>query len=97
MHRVVVFRDGPEQTNRIIPFSANESIDPEDLWNWMADYEANVGGEILAIPHDGNLSNGLMFADTRANGEPIDADYAAKSHLLPMKNGKNGKNLSFFR
>jgi len=78
LHRVVVFRDGPEQANRVIPFSANESIDPEDLWNWMADYEASIGGEILAIPHNGNLSNGLMFADTRANGEPIDADYAAK-------------------
>ena len=78
LHRVVVFRDGAEQANQIIPFSANESPDPEHLWDFMADYEAVVGGEILAIPHNGNLSNGLLFADTRANGEPIDAAYAAK-------------------
>ncbi len=78
LHRVVMFRDGAERTNKIIPFSANESPDPEQLWDWMADYETAVGGEILAIPHNGNLSNGLMFADTRANGEPIDAAYAIK-------------------
>ena len=29
----------------------------------MAAYEAKTGGRVLAIPHNGNLSCGLMFDD----------------------------------
>jgi hypothetical protein len=47
-----------------------------DLWRWMADYEARTGGDVLAIPHNGNLSNGLMFALTQPFTDlPIDQDY----------------------
>jgi hypothetical protein len=44
----------------------------------MADYEASTGGQLLAIPHNGNLSNGLMFDDVTLSGEPLDADYAER-------------------
>ena len=75
----VIFRDGSERTDQIIPFSQYDSIDAEDLWNWMADYEANTGGRVLALAHNGNLSNGLMFDDvTLTDGRPLDEDYAER-------------------
>jgi hypothetical protein len=61
MHRVVVFRDGADKAGQVLPFSQYDSVDPEDLWATLADYEATTGGRVLAIPHNGNLSNGLMF------------------------------------
>ncbi len=78
LHRVVIFRDGPDKTSRTLPFSLFDSQDPEDLWQYLADYEANTGGQALAIPHNGNLSNGLMFAEERFNGEKITREYAEK-------------------
>lgn len=78
LHRVVVFRDGAEEARQVIPFSTFDSTDPEDLWDYLERYEELTGGQALAIPHNGNLSNGLMFAVERINGAPIDADYAAR-------------------
>jgi hypothetical protein len=78
LHRVVIFKDDASKANQIIPMSQYESTDPEDLWQWMAQYEKDTGGDILAIPHNGNLSNGLMFDDVRYNGKPMDADYARR-------------------
>ena len=76
LHRVVIFRGDGDRAGRVIPFSGYDSMDPEDLWAWMADYEKEVGGRIMAIPHNGNLSNGLMFSVERLNGRKIDRDYA---------------------
>jgi len=76
LHRVVVFRDGPDRVKQILPFSAFDSIHPEDLWDFLADYEKTTGGQILAIPHNPNISNGVMFAETMSNGKPIDLAYA---------------------
>lgn len=78
LHRNVIFRDGKDRADMVLPFSAYDSEDPEDLWAWMAAYEAKTGGQVLAIPHNGNLSNGLMFDDVTRSGEPIDRDYAAR-------------------
>jgi hypothetical protein len=56
-----------------------DSTDPEDLWNYMSEYEAMTGGRVLAIPHNGNLSNGLMFDDvTLTDKRPLDRDYALR-------------------
>ena len=77
LHRNVIFRDGKQLADQVLPFSSYESEDPEDLWRWMAGYEENTGGRLLAIPHNGNLSNGLMFDDvTFRKREPIDRGYA---------------------
>ncbi len=76
LHRVVIFRDDGRRASRVIPFTAYQSMDPEDLWKYMADYEEKVGGRIMAIPHNGNMSNGLMFSIERLNGRKIDRDYA---------------------
>ena len=59
LHRVVLFKDGADKAGRVLPFSTFDSYDPEDLWAYMADYEKTTGGSVLAIPHNGNLSNGL--------------------------------------
>lgn len=79
LHRVVMFRDGADKANQVLPFPATVSINPEDLWNALSAYETKTGGKILAIPHNSNLSNGQMFAFSDIEGNPIDADYAAKS------------------
>ena len=79
LHRNVIFRDGKEKADTINPMSVYDSEDPEDLWKWMSDYEQKSGGKVLAIPHGGNLSNGLMFDDvTLTSREPLDADYAER-------------------
>ena len=66
LHRVVVFRDGAERTKTLLPFSAFDSVDPEDLWAYLARYEAQTGGAALAIPHNANLRGGTMFPDREA-------------------------------
>ncbi len=76
LHRNVLFRDGKDLADQIVPISAYDSDDPEVLWKWMNDYETKTGGKLLAIPHNGNLSNGLMFDDVTLSGKPLDANYA---------------------
>ncbi len=78
LHRVVIFRDGAVKTSRTLPFSMFDSDEPEGLWQYMADYEDKVGGQILAIPHNGNLSNGLMFNGKMSGGKRMTRDYAEK-------------------
>ena len=78
LHRNVLFRDGTATTSRVVPFSSIDSPDPEKLWDYMAGYEANTGGSVLAIPHNGNASNGLMFAETTLDGQPLTRDYAER-------------------
>lgn len=81
LHRNVIFRDGPERAGQVVPYTATPPIgsrDPKDLWAWLENYEAQTGGDVTAIPHNGNLSNGMMFAlqDDFADGAPYDATYA---------------------
>jgi hypothetical protein len=78
MHRNVIFRDGGDKASQVVPFSQYDSFDPEDLWVWMAAYEKKTGGRLLAIPHNGNLSNGLMFDDVTFSGQPLTEDYALR-------------------
>ena len=78
IHRNVIFRDSGDKAAEVIPFSQYDSFDPEDLWKWMEAYEQQTGGRVLAIPHNGNLSNGLMFDVETYTGGPITADYAER-------------------
>jgi hypothetical protein len=77
LHRVVVFRDGPDRVKQVLPFSAFDSTDPEKLWAFMAGYEEKTGGQVLAIPHNANLSNGVMFAEI-VKGKAMTQDYAKR-------------------
>ena len=80
LHRNVIFRDGSERAGRVLPYTTTPPIgspNPRDLWAWMETYEDTTGGDVLAIPHNGNLSNGMMFAlqDDFAHGAELDRDY----------------------
>jgi len=78
LHRNVVFRDDKDRADRVLPFSNYDSTDPEDLWTWMETYEETTGGRLLALAHNGNLSNGLMFDDRTSSGELLDRAYAER-------------------
>ena len=76
LHRVVIFKDDSDKVSQVLPFSLFDSIDPEDLWAYMAGYENQTGGSVLAIAHNGNLSNGLMFDTKLLNGKRMTEAYA---------------------
>jgi hypothetical protein len=76
LHRNVIFRDDAARVSQVRPFSSIDSPDPEDLWRFLAAYEAQTNGRVMAIPHNANISNGVMFAPTNSAGEPIDQEYA---------------------
>ncbi|TCK09099.1 DUF3604 domain-containing protein [Marinobacterium mangrovicola] len=76
LHRVVMFADDASKAGQVIPFSAFDSEDPEDLWNYLQEYEEKTGGRVLAIPHNGNVSNGQMFSLTDRKGQPLTRAYA---------------------
>ncbi|BAQ16557.1 DUF3604 domain-containing protein [Methyloceanibacter caenitepidi] len=85
LHRNVIFRDDAKAARQVLPFSFFDSADPEDLWDYMEAYEKKTGGRALAIPHGGNLSQGLMFAVETMSGQPIDAAYAKRRmHWEPI-------------
>ena len=67
LHRVVVFRDSKHLPDLVL--SALDTEKPEDLWAWMQVQRKN-GSTLLAIPHNGNASDGLMFSMTDSSGKP---------------------------
>lgn len=82
LHRNVIFRDGPKRTLQVVPYTMTPpqgSPNPEDLWQWLQDYEDKTGGKVLAIPHNPNLSNGIMFAlqNDFENGAAYTPEYLA--------------------
>jgi hypothetical protein len=86
LHRVVVFRDGGERASQVLPFSSFVSDNPEDLWKALQGYQDKTGGRVLAIPHNGNLSNGLMFPLVNpVGGNPLTRQYAeTRAKLEPL-------------
>ncbi|MCK5922572.1 MAG: DUF3604 domain-containing protein, partial [Methylococcales bacterium] len=82
MHRVVVMRDGATRARQVVPFTMTApqgSPDPRDLWKYLANYEEKTGGEVLAIAHNGNLSNGIMFPlEAQWNGTKLDETYVTQ-------------------
>jgi len=78
LHRVLMFRGDKNDADQIVPFTFADSTDPEDLWAFMENYEAKTSDRVLAIPHNGNLSNGMMLMPRTIDGKRFDADYAKK-------------------
>ena len=64
------------KAGQILPFSSFDSDNPEKLWGFLAEYEKRTGGEVFAVPHNANLSNGMMFQTTDFSGKSIDQRYA---------------------
>ncbi len=79
MHRVVIYRDGVDKAGQMVPYTTTPpfgSPNPRDLWAWLANYEATTGGDILALAHNGNLANGIMFPDrAQYDGKRLDRTY----------------------
>ncbi len=79
MHRVVIMRDGAVRARQVVPYTTAAPVgspDPRDLWKYLTRYEEVTNGEILAIAHNGNLSNGIMFPlEAQWNGTELDDVY----------------------
>jgi hypothetical protein len=82
LHRNVIFRDNADKANQVEPYTTQAPIgsdNPRDLWKWMAAYEQKTGGSVLAIAHNGNLSNGRMFPIIESfTGKPVDREYVER-------------------
>jgi hypothetical protein len=80
LHRNVIFRDDADKASQVEPYTTMKPLgsdNPRDLWKWMAAYEQKTGGQVLAIAHNGNLSNGRMFPSIESfTGKAIDLEYA---------------------
>ena len=76
LHRNVLFRGNAAVANKTVPFSQFDSQNPEDLWRTLAAFEREHGGRVMAIPHNGNLSNGRMFTVENFDGSPLSKDLA---------------------
>jgi hypothetical protein len=79
LHRNVIFRDNADKASQVEPFTTQAPLgsdNPRDLWKWMTAYEQKTGGSVLAIAHNGNLSNGRMFPIIESfTGKPVDREY----------------------
>ena len=89
LHRNVIFRDGANKAGQVVPYTTQApvgSTDPLDFYKYLDNYEAKTGGSVLAIAHNGNLSNGIMFpVDRQFTGRKIDDDYVeARAKWEPL-------------
>lgn len=72
LHRNIIFhgKKYPE-----LPFSSLDSNRPEDLWRYL-DHNREKGIDSVAIPHNSNVSDGLMFDYVDSDKKPITKAYA---------------------
>ena len=71
LHRNVIFRGAGAPS----PFTSIDSKRPQDLWAFLSRVRGQ-GYEALAIAHNANASNGLMYDWNTIDGRPIDEAYA---------------------
>ncbi len=84
-HRNVLFSGGPTDTLKTVPFSSQDNQNPEDLWAHLTRYKETTGSDVIAIPHNSNLSRGAMFRRVTYEGKPISRDYARiRSDFEPL-------------
>jgi hypothetical protein len=76
LHRVIVMRGDKDNGDDFIPYTSLDSDRPEDLWAWLDETAQSSGTDFLAIPHNSNISGGLMFPLVNSDREGVDADYA---------------------
>ncbi len=85
LHRNVIFRGDASVANQTVPFSQFDSQNPEDLWRELDRFEKATGTEVLAIPHNGNLSNGRMFSVETNDGSPLTRELAElRARMEPL-------------
>jgi hypothetical protein len=83
LHRNVIFRDNAAKASLVEPYTTQPPLgspNPRDLWKWMTTYEEKTGGNVLAIAHNGNLSNGRMFPIIESfTNKKVDREYVEQS------------------
>jgi hypothetical protein len=85
LHRNVVFRGDASQARQTLPWSQFDSQNPEDLWRELDRFSRETGAEVLAIPHNGNLSNGRMFNVENFDGKPLSKEMAElRARMEPL-------------
>jgi hypothetical protein len=85
LHRNVIFRGDASEANRTLPYSQFDSQNPEDLWKTLDAFQKQTGAEVLAIPHNGNLSNGRMFSVETFDGQPLTREIAElRARMEPL-------------
>jgi hypothetical protein len=85
----VIFRDGAHKAGMVEPYTTLKPLgsdNPRDLWKWLHGYQERTGGRVLAIAHNGNLSNGIMFPIVESfTGKAVDLEYAnARAKWEPL-------------
>ena len=76
LHRVIVMREGREKGSQFIPYNSVDSDKPEDLWMWLDKTSGKTGANFIAIPHNSNISKGLMFPLQESSGKMVTKEYA---------------------
>ncbi|KAA1174110.1 DUF3604 domain-containing protein [Marinobacter salinexigens] len=76
LHRVIFTDKSGDTAKQYLPYDSTQSDKPEDLWRWLEQTSEKTGSDFVAIPHNSNISNGLMFNDVDSQGHPISAQYA---------------------
>jgi hypothetical protein len=89
LHRNVIFREGADKAGQVVPYTTQApvgSTDPLELYRYLENYEAKTGGSALALAHNGNLSNGIMFpVDAQYTGRKLDKHYVeSRARWEPM-------------
>lgn len=78
LHRNVIYRDGGSRVAKFPPLASYDTTKPDGLWDYLDKYEQTTGGKALTIPHNSNLSNGMMFMLSDPSGGPMSAAYARR-------------------
>ena len=76
MHRNVITNATGDAARKFYPLSNYDSNRPEDLWSFLEKTKEKTGVDFVVIPHNSNLSGGLMFDMVDSDGHPITAKYA---------------------
>jgi hypothetical protein len=77
LHRIVLTSSDAATAQWYDPFGLDDSPYPEDLWAWLDKTSEKTGARFTAIPHNSNISKGIMFSDTSLRGVPFTKDYVA--------------------
>jgi hypothetical protein len=78
LHRVIISDSDAATAQRYRPYSLLDSLYPPDLWQWLEQTSSLTGSAFIAIPHNSNISKGLMFDDRTLAGEPFTPAYIAR-------------------
>ncbi len=76
LHRIVLGDINAKQAQSFVPYGLDNSAFPEDLWAWLEGVANSTGGTFLAIPHNSNISKGIMFDMTSLRGGEMQPNYA---------------------